>query len=51
MLFIFERERDRQRTSREVAERDTESEVGSRLQADSTEPDTGFELTNCKIMT
>ena len=32
-------------------EGDTESEAGSRLQAVSTEPDTGFELTNCEIMT
>ena len=32
-------------------EGDTESEAGSRLQAISTEPDTGLEPTNCKIMT
>ena len=31
--------------------RDTESEAGSRLQAVSTEPDAGLELTNCEIMT
>ena len=39
--------------SREGAERegDTESEAGSRLQAVSTEPDPGLELTNCEIMT
>ena len=39
--------------SREGAERegDTESEAGSRLNAVSTETDTGLELTNCKIMT
>ena len=30
---------------------DTESKAGSRLQAVSTEPDTGLELTNCEIMT
>ena len=30
---------------------DTESETGSRLRAVSTEPDTGLELTNQKIMT
>ena len=32
-------------------EGDTESEVGSRLWAVSTEPDAGLELTNCEIMT
>ena len=31
-------------------EGDTESEAGSRLQADSTEPDVGLELTNHKIV-
>ena len=38
--------------SRGGAERegDTESEAGSRLQAVSTEPDAGLELTNCEIM-
>ena len=29
---------------------DTESEAGSRLQAVSTEPDAGLELTDCEIM-
>ena len=39
--------------SRGGAERegDTESEAGSRLQAVSTEPNAGLELTNHKIMT
>ena len=32
-------------------EGDTESEAGSRLQAVSTEPDMGLELTNHEIMT
>ena len=32
-------------------EGDTESEAGSRLQAVSTEPDAGLELTNGEIMT
>ena len=32
-------------------EGDTESEVGSRLRAVSTEPDAGLKLTDCKIMT
>ena len=38
--------------SRKGAERkgDTESEVGSRLQAVSTEPDAGLKLTNHEIM-
>ena len=39
--------------SRAGAERegDTESEAGSRLQAVSTEPNVGLELTDCEIMT
>ena len=39
--------------SRGGAERegDTESEAGSRLRADSTDPDEGLKLTECKIMT
>ena len=47
------RERERQSASRRGAERggDTESEVGSRLEAVSKEPDVGLELTNCEIMT
>ena len=32
-------------------EADTESEAGSRLRADSTEPDTGFKFMNNEIMT
>ena len=32
-------------------EGDTESKVGSRLCADTREPDAGLELTNCEIMT
>ena len=32
-------------------ERVTESEAGSRLQAVSTEPEIGLELTDCEIMT
>ena len=54
-LFIFEgeTERERQRASREGAERggDTESEVGSRLRAVRPEPDVGLELTDHEIMT
>ena len=32
-------------------EEDTESEAGSRLRADSTEPDAGLEPMDCEIMT
>ena len=35
----------------EGREGDTESEAGSRLQADGTEPDAGLELMNYEIMT
>ena len=50
---MFMLERERQSMSRGGAERegDTESEAGSRLQAVSTEPDAGLELTDCEIMT
>ena len=50
-MFIFEGER--QNVSRGGAEREgnTESKVGSRLRAVSTEPDAGLELPNCEIMT
>ena len=36
---------------RSEREGNTESEAGSRLQAVSTEPDAGLELTNYEIMT
>ena len=55
--FTFEREREREseraRATREGVERkgDTESEAGFRLRAVSTEPDTGFKLTDREIMT
>ena len=47
------RERERDSTSREGAERegDTESEGGSRLQAVSTEPHVGLEPTDREFMT
>ena len=48
-MFIFER--DREWVGKGQREGDTESEAGFRLQADSTEPDAGVELTNCEIMT
>ena len=52
-MFIFLRERERVSVSRGGAERegDTESKAGSRLQADSREPDAGLEPTNREIMT
>ena len=45
--------RERQSVTGGGAERegDTETEAGSRLQAISTEPDVGLELTDHKIMT
>ena len=50
-LFNFERQW--QSVSRVEAEKqgDTGSEAGSRLRADSTEPDVGLEPTTCEIMT
>ena len=57
MFIFFLRERERQREGdrarKERAERegDTKSEAGSRLQAVSTEPDMGPELTNYETMT
>ena len=53
LMFIFERERERQNTSKGGAERggDTESEAGSRLQAVSTEPDAWLKPTDHEIMT
>ena len=52
-MFIFEREKKRQNVSRGGAERgsDTEWETGSKVWAVSTEPNTGLELMNRKIMT
>ena len=54
-MFIYFRERERERQSvgggRAEREGDTESEAASRLQAVSTEPDVGLELTNHEIMT
>ena len=53
ILFLREREREKQSVSGGGAERggDTESEAGSRLWAVSTEPDAGLELANCEIVT
>ena len=52
-MFIYSGERERETQHKRGVERegDTESEAGSRLGAVGTEPDVGFELTNCEIMT
>ena len=52
-MFIFEKEQQKKNASGGGVERkgDTESEAGSRLQAVSTQPDAGLELTNHKIVT
>ena len=52
-VYLFLRERERQKMSGGGAERegDTESQVGSRLRAVGPEPDVGLELTDCEIMT
>ena len=46
-----ERERERQTDRQTEGEGDTDSVVGSRLRAVSTEPDAGLELRNREIMT
>ena len=46
-----EREREREQKRSREREGDTESEVGSRLQAVSTEPNVGLEFMNHEIMT
>ena len=53
MFIYFERQRETERERGRGRERegDTESEAGSRLQAVSTEPNTGLELTTCEIIT
>ena len=52
-MLIYFWDRERQSVGGGGAERqqDTECETGSRLQAVSTEPDAGLELTNHEIMT
>ena len=52
-MYLFLRDRERQRKSRGGAERkgDTESEAGSRLWAVSTEPNVGLKPMNLGIMT
>ena len=51
MFFIFERKRQRVSGGEVEREGDTESETGSMLQADSTEPDVGFKPTDREIVT
>ena len=52
-VYLFLKERERQRVSWGGAERegDTESQAGPRLPAVSTEPDTGLEPMSYEIMT
>ena len=49
--YLFLRQRQSMNGGGSEREGDTESETGSRLQAVSTEPDAGLELTNREIMT
>ena len=56
LLFWGERERDREQAQVEERQRERETQnpkqaPGSRLRADSTEPNTGLELMNCEIVT
>ena len=56
LMFIYFRERERERERAQLGEGQREREIqnpkqGSRLLAVSTDPDVGFELTNCEIMT
>ena len=50
-LFVFERKRERERTSRGEAEREGKERTLSRLPSVSTEPHVGLELTNREIVT
>ena len=52
-MCVREREREREHVQRRGTDRegDIESEAGSRLRTDSSEPDAGLELVNGKIMT
>ena len=52
-VYLFLRETERERESRRGAgrEEDAESEAGSRLGTDSTEPNMGLELMDHEIMT
>ena len=50
-FYLFLRQRETEHEQGRGRGGDTESEAGSRLQAVSTEPDAGLELTECEIMT
>ena len=50
-MLIFEREREKESKQWKDREGDKESEVGSRLSAVSTEPNTGLKPMNCEIIT
>ena len=50
-VYLFLRERQSVSWGGAEREGDTESEAGSRIQAVSTEPDVGLELSNCEIIT
>ena len=49
-VYLFLRVTERARAGEGQREGDTESEADSSLRAVSTEPNTGLELMNCKIM-
>ena len=51
MFIYFETETEHERGRDREREGETESEAGSRLQAVSTEPNTGLELVDGEIMT
>ena len=51
VYFLRKRETDRTQVGRRQNERKTQNEAGSSLQAVSTEPDMGFKLMECEIMT
>ena len=51
LLFVYFWERDRTWMVEGKREREIQFETGSRLQAVSTDPNMGLELTNCKIIT
>ena len=48
LIYFWDRERQSMSRGDAETEGDTESEAGSRLWADSTEPDVGLEPTDCK---
>ena len=50
LMFIIEKQRETEHEHGRAREKGRHR-IRSRLQAVSTEPDTGLELTNCEIMT